>query len=82
MKTRRSPRNQERLFKLLGQEDRRKALSVAARTRCFDCTFYPKGGRYRGACTLHQEIVHGLDERACFKERRKSAHIDKPFIRR
>ena len=65
MKTRRSPRNQERLWRALGPPT--PVVPVVPETgRCFDCASYPRGGRARGACTVHGVVVRGMSERACF----------------
>jgi hypothetical protein len=69
MRTRRSPRNQDILFKALFP--RPEALPPTARTpRCFDCANYPRGGRSRGHCNLKGETVAGISEdRPCFAPR-------------
>ncbi len=66
MRTRRSPRNQDILFKALFP--RPEAPTPAPRTpRCFDCLNYPRGGRSRGHCTLKGEMVYGISaDRPCF----------------
>lgn len=62
MRTRRSPRNQERLFRALFEPEK----EPVARTYCFDCASYPAGGRSRGRCTLIGTMVNGLGQRHCF----------------
>mgnify|MGYP001585451910 CR=1 FL=1 len=67
MKTRRSWRNQDRLWKELGGKPA-PVCSAPAIPRCWNCVNYPKGGRSRGRCSLHEEIIQGRTEnRPCFK---------------
>lgn len=69
MRSRRSPRNQERLWRAL-TPPAPKIPAVASTPRCWDCANYPKGGRARGSCTLRGEMVQGQSEnRPCFRER-------------
>jgi len=66
MRTRRSPRNQEILWRQLGGGENEK-LEPIKTVRCFDCVNYPKGGRSRGECTLIGEVVRGSNkDRKCF----------------
>jgi hypothetical protein len=58
MNTRRSPRNQERLWCAL-TPPAAPVVSVPAPRRCFDCVNYPRGGRSRGHCTLRGVMVAG-----------------------
>lgn len=75
MRTRRSPRNQEILFRQLFAPARTSPGTAAAPSvehvpRCWDCRHYPKGGRNRGKCALRGEHVNGRSERqACFAAR-------------
>ena len=70
MKTRRSPENQDRLFKYL-TPPKSDPPAVNKLLRCFDCANYPKGGRSRGHCTLWGEVVRGVEVKTCLKERVK-----------
>ena len=70
MRTRTSPRNQERLWRALcGPLPTTPEARVEP--RCFTCRNYPRHGRSRGHCTLHGEIVSGMTKRVCWigKER-------------
>jgi len=70
MNTRRSPRNQEILWRSLGQQAVIAPASPASPSRCWDCRHYPKGGRSRGTCVLHGQMVAGLTEgKPCFAPR-------------
>lgn len=68
MKTCRSPRNQEILWRALGGAPEAKPATAQAQC-CFNCVDYPKAGRSRGECTLHGEIVNGRSVKPCFKAR-------------
>ena len=69
MRTRRSPRNQDRLWKALGGPVAT-VVQVPQTPCCFDCVCYPKGGRSRGECTLIGEMVNGRSlDRPCFRRR-------------
>ncbi len=69
MRTRHSPRNQDRLWKSLGGPVT-KVVPVVQAPCCFDCLDYPKGGRSRGECVLQGLIVNGRTEnKPCFKRR-------------
>jgi len=72
MRTRRSWRNQDRLWKLLTPPAPPKQ-HLESPNRCCDCRHYPKGGRSRGTCSLHSEKVYGLSERNCFESRPPTA---------
>jgi hypothetical protein len=78
MRTRRSPRNQERLWKGLGRDLASASVTepvakVQMATRCFTCISYPHAGRGRGECTLSGSIVNGRTEnRPCHQERRRA----------
>ncbi len=65
MRTRRSPRNQERLWRELGEQG--KAKPVAAKC-CWNCANYP-GGRARGYCKSFGGYVRGGEIRPCFVQR-------------
>lgn len=66
MRTRRSPRNQERLYRLLFTADPT-PQPVEHVPRCWDCRYYPPAGRSRGTCTLRGERVYGRTEHEeCF----------------
>ena len=70
MRTRTSPRNQERLFRELFQPPSIQPLPPSI--RCWDCVSYPAGGRARGECILAGVIVCGITAgRECFRPRRK-----------
>ena len=70
MRTRRSPKNQDRLWKALAGKN--KVNPPVTSIRCWDCVSYPKGGRGRGECVLIGEIVMGRNEnRPCFISRKK-----------
>lgn len=74
MKTRRSPRNQERLWRELGRQGTPTVPTPLPdpRRACWDCANYPKGGRSRGHCTLFGIKVSGETEnKECFVPRRK-----------
>lgn len=74
MRTRRSPRNQEILWRALGGQNQTPVVPVVFVTRCFDCAKYPKHGRRRGTCALIGAMVSGMTEnRDCFKARPKVA---------
>ena len=64
MRTRRSPRNQDRLFRELFTPPSRPPSQPGP--VCFNCVNYPRTGRARGACSLHGFMVRGQDQRACF----------------
>ncbi len=71
MRTRRSPRNQEILFKALFPPPE-KATPIERSPRCFDCCHYPKGGRSRGRCALSGESVRGeAENRHCWTDRQE-----------
>lgn len=70
MRTRRSPRNQDILFRALFQPASVPVPPVV-QTRCFDCESYPPRGRSWGHCALHGKTVLGLGEHQCFRARRR-----------
>jgi len=69
VRTRRSPRNQDRLWRALGREGAAPpVVPVEPTPRCWDCASYPKGGRGRGKCSLVGEVVNGRTaDRPCFR---------------
>jgi hypothetical protein len=71
MRTRRSWRNQERLFKALTPPvDKSTVPELPEVERCWDCVCYPKGGRARGMCSFKVEFVEGITaNKACFVKR-------------
>lgn len=68
MHTRRSPRNQDRLFRALFLPPAATATPVPP-SHCWDCNNYPPAGRSRGHCTLSGMMVQGVGVRPCFKAR-------------
>jgi hypothetical protein len=71
MRTRRSWRNQDRLFKALTPRCDVEALVLKVRkNRCWDCACYPKGGRDRGTCSKKGKMVSGITvDEPCFSNR-------------
>jgi hypothetical protein len=70
MRTRRSPRNQEILFKALFPKPE-PPTPLPPSIRCWDCEYYPKGGRVRGHCRLRCAEVAGIgQDRPCWTARR------------
>lgn len=69
MRTRRSPRNQDRLFRELFKPEPQKAKPVEQVNRCWDCHHYPKGGRMDATCKLKGKRVAGRSVMDCFKKR-------------
>lgn len=70
MRTRRSPRNQERLWRLLSAPTQVPTVQTAEVPRCWGCANYPRGGRARGICSLHGHMVNGRTENlTCFRTR-------------
>lgn len=71
MRTRRSPRNQEILFRALFMPPEESPIQGPRCPRCWDCLEYPKGGRSRGECLAHGEVVNGITTRpGCFRPRK------------
>lgn len=70
MRTRRSPRNQDRLWRYLTPEAPAKEPLPPSPPRCWDCRHYPKGGRDRGTCALSGLKVAGRSQKECFTPRR------------
>lgn len=69
MRTRRSPRNQEILFKSLFKPPLKKVIFEITPC-CWDCKSYPKNGRNTGFCSLRKEKVYGrTKEEGCFERR-------------
>lgn len=60
VRTRRSPRNQEILWRALG------GPTTNAGPRCADCVNFGPVGYARGTCTLLGEPVDHTSQRACF----------------
>lgn len=72
MRTRRSPRNQQALWKALTPPVDKPTQDPTPPpvNRCWDCVSYPKGGRSRGDCTLLGVMVCGQTaNRPCFRHR-------------
>lgn len=71
MRTRRSPRNQEILWRALSRQGAAPpAEPLTPRRACWDCVNYPKGGRSRGHCTLLGLMVSGeAENKECFRPR-------------
>lgn len=68
MRTRRSPRNQERLWRALGKQGEQPQERPPTVRRCFDCVSYGGSARNRNECTLIGRIVNGATTgRECFK---------------
>ena len=68
MRTRRSPRNQELLFKALFKAPD-SPITPATTHYCGDCVSFPNW-RMRGECTLMGKIVNSANrDRECFKLR-------------
>lgn len=71
MRTRRSPRNQERLWRELGGRPDPPAPVVDPIPRCWDCVCYPAGGRNRGRCTSRGVTINGRTaNQPCFTRRK------------
>ena len=70
MRTRRSARNQDILFRALGQEGKPASPLVVNRC-CFNCCNYPRHGRGRGDCTLLGQVVYGWGVRDCYQGRKE-----------
>jgi hypothetical protein len=69
MRTRRSVRNQNILFKALF-EPKKDAVAPAVTVYCFNCVSYPRHGRRRGECALGGMIINGSTRnRSCFQSR-------------
>lgn len=71
MRTRRSPANQDRLFRELFRSKLPGPTPIQS-FRCWDCRNYPKGGRNTGRCTLMGMTVMGVKIRSCFEARTKA----------
>lgn len=75
MRTRRSARNQDILWRALAAELAGKSEPtppVVVVPRCWDCLNYPQGPRQRhhGHCTLKGDMVLGwVENRPCFRPR-------------
>jgi hypothetical protein len=66
MRTRRSVRNQNVLFKALFKPPTI-SQKETMRTACFNCISYPAHGRNRGECILIGKVVNGNNlDRLCF----------------
>lgn len=69
MRTRRSPRNQEILWRALTSPVP-PVVPTPHVPRCWDCVSYPVGGRSRGHCTLRGQMAYGATEQLpCHKRR-------------
>lgn len=72
MRTRRSWRNQDILFKALTPPV--EPASPAPKVdRCWDCARYPKGGRERGVCSFKGLVAGRMAGMGCFKARASRA---------
>lgn len=72
MRTRRSPRNQDILWRELGRQGvvPEKPVAIQASPRCWDCANYPAGGRVRGHCGVTGLVVAGrTPDKWCFVAR-------------
>ncbi len=70
MRTRRSVRNQEILFKALFKSQPEAHPELVPAKTCFGCANYPKGGRDYQHCTLHGVRVRGATtDRECYRKR-------------
>lgn len=70
MRTRRSPRNQDILWRALGGAPEPKPEPAPALPRCWDCRHFPKGGRARATCRLNGLKVNGVRlAPPCFEQR-------------
>lgn len=71
MRTRRSARNQTRLWRALGgpAEPARPPIVTMC---CWNCRNYPAGGRMRGACAVTGKTVLGESVRGCWRERERA----------
>jgi len=77
MRTRRSPRNQERLWSALGGPPAPQPPPPSSSRRCWNCANYPKGGRSRGHCTLLGVMVQGAaSDRECFRGRAAGVEVE------
>lgn len=65
MRTRRSPRNQDRLFKILFKVTNAPIERAVIRC-CFNCVNYPTHGRSRGYCPVINDSISGIMEKPCF----------------
>lgn len=68
MRTRRSPRNQEILWRALAGAPT--PAPHAEPAICSNCVNYPVGSGFTGACTLNGEMVNGLKYREYFIRRK------------
>lgn len=67
MRTRRSPRNQQILWRALTPPAPPAPEPPPKVQRCFECAHYPKGGRSHGRCALLNRTANGLTpDLACF----------------
>jgi hypothetical protein len=58
MRTRRSVRNQDRLYRALGGKQEKPA-PLPPKKNCWTCASFPPHGRKRGQCALKGEMVRG-----------------------
>lgn len=71
MRTRRSPRNQELLWRALTPPTTA-ATPAEPDTRCWQCVSYSQTGRSSGACALTGRKVRNTSQRPCFSARHTS----------
>lgn len=70
MRTRRSPRNQDRLFAdLFRPSAEPQPPRPPPASHCWDCRHYPKGGRDSAKCRLTGKRTGGHEERNCYEMR-------------
>jgi hypothetical protein len=76
MRTRRSHKNQDRLFNALFQKP--EAIKpTETKARCWECAAYPTGGRTRGKCAFFDEVVPGASIKECFRQREEGMNTCK-----
>jgi hypothetical protein len=70
MRTRRSPKNQEKLFRELFKPPSERPEEGPAQPMCFNCANYPRGGRSGCKCRLTGTRMNGTETRPeCFRPR-------------
>lgn len=71
MRTRRSPRNQDILFKVLFPKPE-PPVPTTPSIRCFNCHHYLKGGRARGLCNKMMITMTGMSlNKPCWVARKE-----------